>query len=404
MWQVVFRYRILILTIVLGANFTDDVKGAADPDRESLIRQLSNLLLGSEQPLQIDDNRGWRGVLLAPPGTPVTPIITAFDGLSGGTQSVVQLLDSIQLFDKALTVEDGLAAAGERSIGTVWEDLVERCMPTSERFLRTARSETDESKWLFKKTDRIDDARGIKFEREPSRYLNRYREFESMYQVLANAEVTGDGAWRMHPKLETFPSVRDAKDTILRDWVRYGFKTEIEAADLTFRKSEGQKQWSDWTNVRQRFQSERLYIDAKQWVPRTYLFPPASEWMSMSSWSSLKVVTTGGKLVKFQLARIRIHRPWLALDDLLDGKLVVNSVNAKKDNYTLSSGDVPTLTKYPRGRMAVFADELLLVRQLRFEDAEAAQVHPLGRFTYPDAINLAGYVVRVLPRLPAHPN
>jgi hypothetical protein len=73
----------------------------------------------------------------------------------------------------------------------------------------------------------------------------------------------------------------------------------------------------------------------------------------------------------------------------------------------LSDGQSPNVMSYPRGTLAVIPDELLLVRRIRFhttgpgleQPTQADQNHPLGLYSYPDDINLLGYIVRALPRI-----
>jgi hypothetical protein len=50
--------------------------------------------------------------------------------------------------------------------------------------------------------------------------------------------------------------------------------------------------------------------------------------------------------------------------------------------------------------MSVFVEELLIVRHLQFTTEAMKHAHPLGRFVYPEATNLVGYICRILPTIP----
>lgn len=360
------------------------------------LRQLANLILGSDSPVPLEDSRGWYGVVLAAPATALSPLVTSFDAQSRSQQNIGQLLSSISLFDYNLRVIDGVARFGERRIADVWLDIISRSRPAALTADNTS-NRSDYVRWLFRQADAVDRARGVRFEREPSLYYERYSEYEAIYNLLTNAESKDDGAWRMHPKLTGYSSISEAKKAIVADWLKYGYKTEIEGADASFRADEGRAGWEEWTDTNARFSTERFYISQQQWIPHTYLFPPPNEWFNLATWINCVATAFDGKaVIHFQLARIQIKRPWMDVGVLIDGKLHLDAGG----DLVVSTGLAPSLTTYPDGRMSVFAEELLIVRQIKVEGQQISlEGHPLA-FAYPEAVNLAGYMVRVLPKLP----
>ena len=89
------------------------------------------------------------------------------------------------------------------------------------------------------------------------------------------------------------------------------------------------------------------------------------------------------------------------LDGLLSGRLIFREGEGM--DGLVSSGSIPTEDALPEGKMSAFVEELLLVRDIRLMSGLDQSDHPLSKFAYPDAINLVGYVVRVLPKLPMAP-
>jgi hypothetical protein len=262
---------------------------------------------------------------------------------------------------------------------------------------------------LFRQADEIDKARGVQYLREPSPAVQRYREYELLYRALTSAAKNGDETWRLNPRLTRYSSIEEAKTAIGEDWVNYGFKREVEAAREAFLAHTGARAWTDWMEAESAFTNGRVFLTPDIWVPQTILFPPASEWLSMPSWIR-GVSSTGDPRVKvrFQIARVQIIRPWMAIEALLDGRIQIKRQSTKGRRPVLSDGTAPTGLSYPEGMLAVIPEELILVRGIRFivanstpeEQAPSDLNHPLGLFSYPDDVNLVGYVVHALPKVP----
>lgn len=381
--------------------FAPSIAVAQEDPRVTFLGELSNRLLGQPQPLKLGDGKGWRGVLLAPSGTPLSPLISAFDpeGYEGVSASLV--LQNVNLFDRVLLVENGTGHFGLSTVGEVWEEVLARSRPRQLLLLPEEEEKAPTYRWLFAQPDKVDRARGVTFEREPSMYMKRYREYELLYSMLVIADTRDDGAWRLHPRLSSFGTIEEARRTVAEDWIKFGFKTEIDAAQADFNARMSGEKWREWTEANTVFRSGRLILNADLSVPRSLLFPPPAAWLGMGSWTRVTSRIAGtDKTVTFQLARISIMRPWLKLESLLDGKLEIDFTQQENADFSLSHGDEPSLTQYPKGRMSVFAEELLIVRQIAFSDDSIRDKHLLGGIVDREATNLVGYVVRILPAYP----
>ena len=370
-----------------------------EKERELFLADLSTLLLGRNQPVPLD-NQSFRGIVLAPPGTAISPLITAFDAQSADFQSVAQITDAISAVDKPLLVQSGIGSGSDRTISDIWETILQNSMPKPPRSPEELVTNVDVGRWLFRQPDAVDLVRGVRFDREPSDYLLRFREFESTFQLLTATEQRDDGAWRLHPRLAGFTRLQEAKAAILADWVKYGYKIEVERADYSFRQAALVEPWAAWSNAKANFDSERVLINPQRSVSRTFLFPPPFTWMTLSTWLNGSARSIQGRqIATFQIARVRINRLWFPLESLLDGSIQIDS-NASAKVGLISDGTTPTLLNYPRGRLSVIPEEILIVRQIRFPVESDKTNNPLGVFAYPDTINLVGYIVRVLPKLP----
>jgi hypothetical protein len=369
--------------------------------RRQLTRDLSTALLGAPDPVSLGAGRGWRTVVLASPGAPLSPTISAFDPSGVATQSVSQFYENVNLYDRVMLVDNGFANAGPTTIAQAWEDLLYKSLPRTP-FPPSQIAADEVTKWLFRQGDKIDLARGVTFEREPSEYMIRYREFELLNRILIRASESDEATWRLHPRLSQFASVEEAKEAIASDWVKFGFKTEVEAAQRRFADLSQSEEWITWLKASARFRTGRVYLDANRWVPQTILYPAPSAWLGLSSWLQLRSsVGAGNGHVVFQLARIKVVRPWLSIDDLLDGGLKIDWSDPRNANTIVSEGDELSFDHFPAGTMSVMVDELLIARDINWLAAEDLKgSHPLGLYKYPTATNLVAYVVRVLPKLP----
>jgi hypothetical protein len=343
------------------------------------------------------DEGGWRAVVLSTPGSPLSPTISAFDPQGFDTTSLSQLYENMTLFDKTLSVHNGLAIANERALPEVWADLLDRTLPKDLSAEERRQAEAAAS-ILFKRADDVDQVRHIEYLTEPSAEFRKYREFELIYKLIKKSQLQEDGSWRLHPRLSEYTSLDEAEESVLNDWLCFGRKQRIETAIADYRLRTQVERWETWTRARKRFDANRIQLDGSRWVARTFLYPPPASWISLSSWFHVKQSVRDGIMVEFEMARVKVIRPWLSLADVLEKKLRLNSSVGSNASFELSTGETPSFDKFPSGRLAVFAEEMLLVRNIRWSPADKiVQDHPFGMYTYPDSINLAAFIVRGWP-------
>ena len=334
--------------------------------------------------------------------------MTPFDALGSDTVSVAKLLENISTFDRPVSITDGIANPGPTPLAQVREQLLELARPDYRQQHTGLESEPGISV-LFRQTDEIDRARGIEYLREPSEAMQKYREYELSFRALVSQEASKSGMWRLIPSLSRFSSIDEAKASILSDWTAFGYKMEIEKAQQLLESRTNSAAWKTWTTAQASFNNTRTYINPDTWVPLTILFPPPSEWLNMGTWLRASSSSTiPNTVVLFQVARVKIIRPWLALDSILDGKLRIGgSKDALAKAALISDGTPPTVLTYPHGSLAVIPEELILVRNIRFvakdivpeQRIQGKGSGPLGLFSYPDNVNLLGYVVRAIPKV-----
>lgn len=376
----------------------------SDASRRALVGELANALWGASVPfVERPDRRGWEGVALASPGTSLAALTEGYGSHGTTLQTAVQTLASNTLFDRQVEVRSGVAYFSQRALSGVWQDFLARAMPP--RSIREAnRTEVSAAlQTLFQQPDAVDRARGISLMTEPSAAFIRYREYEDLYGALEAGGPTG--LWRLHPRLVRYTSLDEARRAILNEWNIFGFKAEIERAVRTVERSSSSPAWREWARARALIIQNQTYAGPDLPILQSYLFPPPAAWSEQAAWLRLQSRLNDGsaEFVSFQLARINVVRPWLYIEGITERKLAVNTAAPENAGYILSDGSTPTYERTPGGQMSAYVGELLLVRGIRMASSGApvpTGEHPLSLFAYPNAINLLGYVIRVLPRYP----
>jgi hypothetical protein len=410
----------LLASISAAFVFATDTSVAQSPspgERSQFIAEINTAFFSTTngEPLSLGKGEGWRGFVLAGPGTPLTAFSTPYDALGHGSVNISKLLDSVSSYDKVLLVESGIAQQGVQSIAEVWELILNNSRPSSVASAARPVSE-DVQRILFREPDDIDRARGIEYRSEPSPEVLRYRDYNALYRMLVVSESRGDAAWRLHPKLAGYGSLEDAKVGILNDWIEYGNKVEVEAALAKYEVEHNSSEWRIWSRANAMFSNNRLPLDDYATVPITLLSPEPSDWFGIANWFncvSATVISGQAIRVRFQLARVRIERPWLDIELLINGGLHVQGALAR----AISEGKAPDVTSYPKGIRAVYPEEIVLVRNIIFTQGNGSSevridnpnnsqpfglvsTHPLGLYSYRDQINLLGFIVRALPSIP----
>ena len=110
-------------------------------------------------------------------------------------------------------------------------------------------------------------------------------------------------------------------------------------------------------------------------------------------------VSTGSGVSKgdisFEIARIVVVRPWFDACALVAGQ-----VRFSENEEPVSDGMKPSELVLPSVRIGAYVEELVLIRGIRINGTLAVENHPLSSIATPDSINLLGFVIRSLPKLP----
>ncbi len=382
----------IAVSLALCIWLAPPAKAQNSPARAEFARELSLSLLGAPDSfVDVGPGRGWRGVVLAPPGTSIAPLTEAYSGLPGGLS---QTLANATVFDRPIAIKNGMAVFGLRTLDSAWGEILRITRPPAP-LPRDRKLSNVVMKWLFKpifKGKKI-----VGYTREPSRYVKRYKEFEASYAMLQRGK--SNDMWRLDPRLRKYSSFEQADAAVQAEWLKSGYKSEVESATWAFESSSIGPVWRNWSSLNERFDAHRIPVDQFTRLPETYLFPPPASWSSVSTWMRLfSKSALEGSEVRFQLARIAVSRPWMDAESLIDGTLSFPNAG---DGFVVSDGTPPSLDALPGGKFSAYVEELLLVRDIKVQNKEGVTYeHPLAAFAYPDAINLVGYVVRVMPKLP----
>lgn len=386
---------IVFASLVILCSFEPHARASDAEGRVSFTHDLSRTLLGNGGGfIAVGEDLGWQGIVLAPPGTSLAPITEAYSGVPG---ELSQVLANNVVFDRPLTVVDGFPIFSPVPLASVWNSILEETRPADplprDRLLTWATM-----KWLFSPIIKSGKVTG--YTREPSRYMKKYREFEEAYSMLQRGRDSG--LWKLDARLRHYSTYEEATAAIMREWYKSGFKAEVDAATWSFQTATGGDKWKRWASANEQFKEHMLPVSVYTKRPETYLLPPPASWSNVSSWIRAVSRTTDGAVeYRLQLARIKVARPWFDIDALISRELTFPNPTV---SASVSDGTVPSAQALPKGRMAAFVDELIIARDVKLMKGEPDNNHPLSKFAYPDGINIVGYVVKVLPKIPSEPN
>lgn len=354
-----------------------------EADLQKFRLELSAAVLGSATPIG-DGSGSFVGVAVVSPGeawSPTSAEDEANDRNPWGTSPL-----SLQ-FNYPVTVVGGVPSIQrQQRLEKLWQRVLSGSVPDF------SDSNSSLNSLLFKKSDRVDDARMLNAVRLPSDAYLRYQEYKSAWSVLELATDDKD-SWRFHPRFSAFVSLKDARSQLMGEWMQYGYKTEIESSIEEFNRQKLTGGWKSWLNASDSFRTNT--IDGITGVPasRTWFFPTESEWHTMRSWASYTFTSSGGGKITCQIAKVKIMRPWLDLSLLTDPHFKLRPDSGLE---VMSDGIVASADEFAKGQMPNLVEELLLVRRIHASGAISG--HPLARFEYPEAINLIAYVIRSVPK------
>ncbi|WP_028469919.1 hypothetical protein [Neptunomonas japonica] len=378
----------IIFALCCISTFTLEVRGS---EVTRLSSELATLFFGgSHDFVEMDPGTGWKGVVIVPPGTSIAQVSSAYDGLP---DNFIQKAINNSIFDKPIMIENGYGKLGSRSMESLWEDILEKTRPAPP-LPRDRRESWKVYKWLFQPI--IRGGKVVGYTREPSKYVKRYQISQELFHILINGKSSG--LWNLHSNLKKYKDYDSAIYGVLSDWQKSGFKSEVDSALWSFEATAGGARWKEWSIARAHFDAHRVPIEQHINLPETYIIPPPSAWGTMGSWIKTRAqIGNEQQRISYQVATVKLHRPWMDIERLVSGRLKFKP----KEKLVLSDGTTPSSGVLPSGRFSSFATELILVRDISLPDGlTSVPGHPLGIYATPKEINLIGYIVRVLPKIP----
>lgn len=377
-----------VLLLLLFASPPSAAAAQQVDERRSFLYQMSQHFFGASGPENALEGgkKGWAVLMLAPPGT---SLVALTEGYNGVTADLSRAWSNLSVFDRPVDYRNGYAVLGPRGISAIWDEtLAEMMPPLIAPKVKMSRSAAE--RWLY--------ACSKQPPRRPSKQMLEYRKFEDLIRLLISGRDSD--LWRLHPELKRFTSYESALNAVNRRWIQYGYKDQIEAAIKVLDTEQNTAAWRKWLMMRNAYDVNRTPVDVVRSMPQTIMLPQPGTWAESTIWSRASVTTSGGQRYNFHVGRVKIIRPWLDLDTMLDSSEAFNAVPSR-DRLALSDGTAPTEATFPTGTLPAVVDELILVKQVRIEGAGASLGdHPLGMFAYPEAVNLVGYIVRTLPKTP----
>lgn len=396
--QVGPRYKHALTAFLAVACHIDCCFGAEGEARTSFLSTLSKAVLGTTEPRLEANGRVARFILLAEPGITLPQVVGVNEEAKTTLDYVVDKRAVISAYDSVLSARAGVAVVDDgRDLYQVWRDVLTGCKPTGRLIQRKTRARIAAETVLYRQADYIDKIRKISYLDEPTDQYKKYLEYRDLYSIL-EAQTNADFAWRLMQTFDRFKTLKDAKAGILAEWIRFGFKEQMENALQTIHDDPDSIRWHDWASALAAWEAHATPVTISESFGRTYLYPQPELWASMAAWRFLRAPEDGPlKGFSFQWARVKIYRPWMRFDDLVSGKIDYHSADPP-----LSTGTLEYPHSFPRGTLPMIASELILVRNIRIPASASVgsdAFDPLTQFAFPDAVNLLGYIVdALLPR------
>lgn len=377
-----------VILLLICASLPITAVAQQSDERRPFLEQISQHLFGANEPeMAIDGGRkGWAVLMLAPPGT---SLVALSEGYNGITADLSRAWSNLAVLDRPVDFRNGYAVLGPRGIDVIWAGVLSEIMPpVIAPKLRMTRSAA--GRWLYACNKRPP--------LRPSKYMQAYRRYENLVRVMISGRDSD--LWRLHPDLKNYTSYGQALSASSQRWIRYGYKDQIESAIKVLETDQNTAAWRKWSTMRNAFDVNRIQVDVARSIPQTILLPQPGTWAESTIWSRASVSATGGQRYNFHIGRVKVIRPWLDLDTLLGSSELFDTASSQT-HTTLSDGASPTASSFPTGALPAVVDELILVKQVRVDAGGASTtVHPLSAFAYPESVNLLGYVVRTLPKIP----
>ncbi|MEO1527428.1 MAG: hypothetical protein AAFX06_18515 [Planctomycetota bacterium] len=332
----------------------------------TLIRDVNSTLLGSELPVKTE--LGSIGFALAT-GIPSledhateTPSCHSYSLGSG--------------LDRPLIVENGHAAFNgfEESLASHWKEVVLAARSESPKSIGSA--------WLDRPARRTEIAAGVELNAMPSHYLVKFSNFEKRIELLQRCRANGNELWRLIPSLKGYLTFDEALRSERENWELFGWRSEIQG------------EFEAISQARYLHRPTRLLRESIDGDLTTYYSPLPETWSNMANWIPVQT-RIGGRQVEFEISRVRVIRPWFNVSLLYDGRVFLDESLLDRPDVPLSRGEETTLLTFPTGKIGTYIEEIILLRR-----SSRGGAVPPELYSHSNVVNVLGFVVRGLPKLP----
>lgn len=367
-------------------------------ERSQFLSLLGERLLGeTDNSLEVAGGRGWLTFATSPFGSSTESLVEAYAEVD---QRFAYSVAREATVDAVVSVHDGVVVFYEESLPSVWGTVLSYSRPRGsigpDRFLSGTTL-----RWLFRPTGALNDRGEQIYSREPSRFLRRYNEFRSEFFRLLDLE--GNDAWKYVAPFNRHASFQQAMNAHLHEWETAGYKREVESAQLEFGHNAQPFLYRRWFEANAKYDYYSSSYGGTLRAFETLILPSPSSWPGLVDWKNVRYRPDGlGGEFRFQVAVIDIRRPWMDLDFLFDVSGLDDGIGGAR--VQLSQGIAPSFGATLSGRFVGLIRQIVLVRGIDWIDPNSLapiQDRPidsvLGKFAYPQSINVLGYIVHVLP-------
>lgn len=367
-------------------------------ERQSFLNLMGNKLFNVDGNLfRLQNDQGWHSFAVSPFGSSTESLVEAYSQID---QSLAYSVARNATIDATVTIDQGVVSFSGKSLPSAWADIIDATRPTT-ALQRDRRLSSESLRWLFRPTGNRDRNGDRIYSREPSRYLQRYKLFFSQYVRLQ--ELQDNEAWRYVKPFSEFESYSQAMDAVLNNWETSGYKREVESARYEFNTNARPFAYRRWSEANEKFRFFSKPFGGGLRVYDTLVLPSPVSWPGLVEWKNVRYQPDSydGEF-RFQIAIVDVERPWMDLDYIFD----FSAIEAERYDVIseLTEGTVPTFSAALEGNFVGYIDQIVIVRGIDWIDPstlEPLTQRPfdtvLGKFSYPQSINVLGFVVHVLP-------
>lgn len=383
-----------LVFLLFSTAYADEIR----EERRQLVELIGSKIFSEPGSfVAVPNGRGWRTFATSPFGSSTESLVEAYTEVD---QRFAYSAAREATVDSVVSVNEGVVVFAEESLPSVWKAVLEYSRPRGA--IKADRLLSGQTlRWLFRPTGRFSDAGDRIYSREASRFLNRYNQFKADYFRLL--ELQGNDAWQYVKPFSQHSSFQQALDAHLHAWETSGYKREIESAQLEFGFNAQPFVYRRWSEANEKFNyfSESFGGGINSY--ETLILPSPASWPGLFDWKNVRYRSENLKCeFRFQISIVDVSRPWLDVDFLFE----LNDIDVDEASVSLNEGIEPVFGSRLSGRFTGLIDQIVLVRGIDWidpNDLRPCSDKPvdsvLGRVAYPQAINVLGYIVHVMPKI-----